>query len=235
MEKKNLSQQTAERLYTMIVVERRLAPGEKLPNELELSRELGVSRTTLREAIRTLAAQGVLAIQRGRGTFVSDAVKRINDFGFSALERMRGQLRDLFELRRIFEPSAARLACRRATGEELDEILARGREVEDCIRAGRDRTEADRAFHGAIVRATHNEFMMRLLPMISQAVATAIEAGDRQEQLAEDTLRDHALLMDFFRKRDETGAEHAMAIHMHHSIDVMGLEGESYCGDHGGQ
>ncbi len=69
MEKKNLSQQTAERLYTMIVVERRLAPGEKLPNELELSRELGVSRTTLREAIRTLAAQGVLAIQRGRGTF----------------------------------------------------------------------------------------------------------------------------------------------------------------------
>ena len=224
MEKKNLSQQTAERLYTMIVVERRLAPGEKLPNELELSRELGVSRTTLREAIRTLAAQGVLAIQRGRGTFVSDAVERINDFGFSALDRMRGQLRDLFELRRIFEPSAARLACRRATGEELDEILARGKEVEDCIRAGRDRTEADRAFHGAIVRATHNEFMMRLLPMINQAVAAAITSGQHKDQLAEDTRRDHALLMDFFRKGDAEGAGHAMAIHMHHSMDVMGLK-----------
>ena len=58
MEKKNLSQQTAERLYAMVAVERRLAPGEKLPGEVELSAELGVSRATLREAIRTLAAQG---------------------------------------------------------------------------------------------------------------------------------------------------------------------------------
>ena len=66
MEKKSLSQQTADRLYTMIVVERRLSPGEKLPSELDLSRELGVSRTTLREAISSLVAQGVLQIQRGR-------------------------------------------------------------------------------------------------------------------------------------------------------------------------
>ena len=72
MEKKSLSQQTADRLYTMIVVERRLSPGEKLPSELDLSRELGVSRTTLREAISSLVAQGVLQIQRGRGTFVAD-------------------------------------------------------------------------------------------------------------------------------------------------------------------
>ena len=57
----------------------------------------------------------------------------------------------------------------------------------------------------------------------ARMLAAAIEAGEGQEQLAEDTLRDHALLMDFFRKRDAAGAEHAMAIHMHHSIDVMGL------------
>ena len=54
-------------------------------------------------------------------------------------------------------------------------------------------------------------------------IALAISAGDHQDQLAEDTLRDHALLLEFFRKRDAAGAEHAMAIHMHHSIDVMGL------------
>ena len=66
--------------------------------------------------------------------------------------------------------------------------------------------------------------MMRLLPMINQAVATAVETGRHKDQLAEDTRRDHALLMDFFQKRDAEGAAHAMAIHMHHSIDVMGLE-----------
>lgn len=225
MEKQNLSRQTAQRLYNQIVAEKRLAPGEKLPNELELSRQLNVSRATLREAIRTLTTQGVLEVRRGRGTFVSEQVERVDDFGFSALDRVRGQLRDLFELRAIFEPQAARLACRRATGEELDEILEQGAAVEHCIRAGEDRTAADRAFHAAIVRATHNEFMMRLLPIISRAVETAIHSGGDPEVLAQITLQDHALLMEFLRKRDESGAEHAMAIHMRHAMDEMGLEG----------
>lgn len=224
MEKKSRTQQAAERLYNQIVVEKRLAPGEKLPNEVELSRALGVSRTTLREAMRTLAAQGVLEVRRGRGTYVSERAGEINDYGFSRLDRVRGQLRDLFELRSIFEPRAARLACRRATEEELAEILARGAAAERCIREGRDRTEADRAFHAAIVRAAHNEFLLRLLPMIHQAVETAIISGEHEETLAQVTLRDHALLMEFFRKRDMEGVEHAMAIHMRHSMDVMGLE-----------
>ena len=200
MEKKSLSQQTADRLYTMIVVERRLSPGEKLPSELDLSRELGVSRTTLREAIHVLASQKILEVRRGRGTFVAAEAAQVNDYGFSSLDQVRGELRDLFELRTIFEPSAARLACQRATPEEMEEILACGEAVDQCIRQNQDRTAADREFHAAIVRATH------------------------KDQLAEDTRRDHALLMDFFRKRDADGAAHAMAIHMHHSIDVMGLE-----------
>ena len=222
MEKKSLSQQTADRLYNMIVAERRMEPGEKLPNEVELARELGVSRTTLREALHALTSRNILEVRRGRGTFVSPQIAHINDYGFSDLEQLRGQLRDLFELREIFEPRAARLACLRATPEEMAEILSRGQAVDQCIRAGRDRTQADREFHAAIVRATHNEFMMRLLPMINQAVEAAVVSGEHKDQLAEDTRRDHALIMDFFRKRDAAGAEHAMAIHMHHSIDVMG-------------
>ena len=202
MSKRNLSQQTAERLYNSIVAEGTLRPGDKLPNEVELSQQLGVSRATLREAIRELAARGVLEVRR---------------------ERLQGQLRDLFELRSIFEPKAARLACQRATEEELRDILERGEAVERCIRAGQDRTEADRDFHAAIVRAAHNEFMVRLLPVIHQAVAAAVESGEHGEQLAEDTLRDHALLLEFLAKRDGEGAEHAMAIHMCRSMEVMGL------------
>ena len=224
MEKKSLSQQTAEGLYARIVAEGRPGPGEKLPNELELSQELGVSRTTLREAIRSLVTQGVLEVRRGKGTFVSEQVGKIEDFGFGGLERVKGQLRDLFELRSIFEPQAAKLACLRATEEELADILEKGAAVEACIRAGRDRVEADGAFHAAIVRATHNEFMVRLLPLIHRAVYTAVGAGEHGEQLAADTLRDHALLLEFFRRRDGAGAGHAMAIHMRHAMDGMGLE-----------
>lgn len=224
MKKANLSRQTARRLYSLIAAEKKIAPGEKLPNELELSREMGVSRATLREAIRELVTQGVLEVRRGRGTFVSEQVAEINDFGFSALDRVKGQLRDLFELRAVFEPEIAALACRRAGAEELADILARGEQVAACIRAGEDRTRADREFHAAIVRAAHNEFMVRLLPVISQAVETAIVTDEHGDRLAEDTLRDHALLMEFFRKRDPEGARHAMAIHMRHAMDEMGLE-----------
>ena len=67
-----LSEQTSDRLYEMIVEERGYAPGSKLPNENELSEELKVSRTTLREAISFLVAQGVLEIRRGKGTFVAE-------------------------------------------------------------------------------------------------------------------------------------------------------------------
>ena len=224
MKKPNLSQQTARRLYNLIAAEKKFVPGEKLPNELDLAQELGVSRATLREAIQSLAVQGVLEVRRGLGTFVSRRVEEIDDFGFSSLEQVRGQLRDLFELRTIFEPQAAALACRRATADELADILARGRDVETLIHSGADRTQADRAFHAAIIRGAHNEFMIRLLPVIDQAVETAIASGARREELAQATLRDHALLMEFFERRDPEGAQHAMAIHMRHAMDEMGLE-----------
>ena len=223
VDKTNLREQTARRLYTQIAVDGALAPGDKLPNEVELARQLGVSRATLREAIRDLTVQGVLEVRRGRGTFVARGAEE-HRLDFGQLEQVRGRLRDLFELRSIFEPQAARLACRRAGPEELADILEKGAAVERCIRAGQDRTQADLAFHAAIVRATHNEFMMRLLPTISQAVETAIADGGHREALAQVTLQDHALLMNFFRRRDEAGAEHAMAIHMLHAMEEMGLE-----------
>ena len=219
----NLSQQAGKTLYSWIAVEKRFRPGEKLPNEVELSAQLGVSRATLREALRALLVQGV-EVRRGRGTFVTQKAAQVEDFGFDDLARVRGQLRDLFELRTIFEPRAARLACRRATQRELEDILTQGEAVADCIRRGADRTRTDRAFHAAIVRAAHNEFMMRLLPMIDRAVETAIAAGAHKEALAQITLQDHALLLEFIRKRDGEGAEHAMAIHMRHAVEELGVE-----------
>ena len=224
MEKQNLSQQTAQRLYNMIVVEKQFSAGDKLPNEVELAQQLNVSRATLREAIHALTTQRILEVRRGRGTYVSSRVDQMEDFGFSTLDQVRGQLRDLFELRSIFEPQAARLACLRGSEEEMADIMAKGAEVEACIRAHRDRTQADREFHAAIVRAAHNEFMMRLLPTINQAVETAIGTGEKEDILAQITLRDHALLMEFFSRRDGEGARHAMAIHMRHAMDEMDLE-----------
>lgn len=221
MERKSLAQQTTERIYNSIVAEQGLKPGEKLPNELELSAQMGVSRTTLREALQTLIARGILEVRRGKGTFVTEQVDRIDDYGFTDLSRTRGQLRDLFELRSVVEPSAAQMACARATEEEMEEILRRGEAVQRCIATGHDRTEADRAFHGAILRGTHNEFFMRLIPLIHRAVTAAILTGEREAELAAHTARDHAMLMEFFRSRDGEGAQCAMGVHLRHAAALL--------------
>ena len=74
MQTENLSQRTAETLRAQILEEKKYRPGEKLPNENELAESIGISRTTLREAIRTLASEGLLEVRRGRGTFVAGSL-----------------------------------------------------------------------------------------------------------------------------------------------------------------
>ena len=103
----------------MITEDKIFAPGEQLPNENTLSSRLGVSRATLREAIRILAAQGVLDVYRGRGTFISPDIYTLNDIGLESMERVRVHLKDLYEARLLFEPEIASIVCRRASDTEL--------------------------------------------------------------------------------------------------------------------
>ena len=119
-----LTDQTADRLLHMIDSNPAYPPGAKLPNEPRLCQLFGVSRTTLREAVRSLAAQGYVEVRRGSGTFVLDR-SPAPDIGLQRLECLRTRLRDLFEIRMMLEPQAARLACLRGTDEELQEIARR--------------------------------------------------------------------------------------------------------------
>ncbi|MCC8165074.1 MAG: FadR family transcriptional regulator [Planctomycetes bacterium] len=228
MAKKTLSHQVEDTLFTVIVREERFARGQKLPNELELSKTLGVSRTTLREAVRSLVSQGILEVRRGKGTYIASDLDRHRDGPtFKNFSRIRTRLRDLFEMRLIFEPEIAALACRRASAEEMAEIIRLGREEEGVIRAGGDRTVPDQRFHQAIVAASHNEFIIDLVPTINEAVNIAITdngngAGDGR-LLSDHTLHDHAQIMDFLEARDAKGARYAMTIHLHHAMRILNI------------
>lgn len=160
---KRLSDRVADDILTMIMIEKRFLPGEKLPNETALSAELEVSRTTLREAFCILAANGVVEIRRGLGTFVREDF-RINKKGVSSLADIKTDVRDLYEMRLIVEPEAAYYAAMRASDEEIKHILRLGQQIEDEIACGKDRTETERNFHKAIAKATHiEEFRYRFL------------------------------------------------------------------------
>lgn len=217
-----LSEQTSDRLYEMIVEEGHYAPGSKLPNENDLSQALAVSRTTLREAISFLVAQGVLEIRRGKGTFVAAELPE-NGLDLSSLAglRARGRARDLFEMRFIFEPATVALACRRATAEELQQIQRKAERMEQVALEGGDWPLADQEFHWAIIKASHNEYMRRLYPIINSAVDEIMQLTENREQMQESAISDNKLILEFLLKRDEEGARNAMTIHMKHLISVL--------------
>ena len=217
-----LSERVADTLYGMIVEEKRYAAGSKLPNENELSAELEVSRTTLREAISFLVAQGVLEIRRGKGTFV---VAQLPDTGMDMTSlagiRSRGRARDLFEMRLIFEPETVALACRRASDEELRQIRKKAERVEQVASEGVDWPLADQEFHWAIIKASHNEYMRRLYPIINSAVNEILQISQNRQHMLDVALNDNRLILDFLLERDEAGARHAMSIHMKHLINTL--------------
>ena len=220
--KTKLSEQTADRLYEMIADEHRYLPGSKLPNENELSEELQVSRTTLREAISFLVAQGVLEIQRGKGTFVAAQLPTAGlDLTALAGMRSRGRARDLFEMRLLFEPATAALACQRATDEELEQIRKKAEKVELEARIGGDWPLADQEFHLAIMRASHNEYMRRLYPIINGAVNEILQISHNRQSMQETALADNRMILDFLLRRDDAGARYAMSIHMKHLVHLL--------------
>lgn len=225
IEEKRLSDKITNDILTMITIENKYAPGEQLPNELELSEELHISRTTLREAIRILVTNGILEIKRGRGTFVKEQLN-VDELShsFHDLSNATMNAKDLYEMRLIFEPEAAYYATLRATEQELEGILAYGETIEAKIKRGEDRTEVEQQFHRAIARATHNEFMDRLMPVIFQAINQGVILSKRKEHVVEDTIRDHRLIMDFMKARNAEGARNAMKIHILHAMQDLGME-----------
>ena len=217
-----LSEQTSKRLYESIVEEGKSPPGSKLPNENELSEALAVSRTTLREAVSYLVAQGVLEIRRGKGTFVAENLPAAGlDLSALASVRSRVRAKDLFEMRLIFEPATVALACQRATDEELELICKKARRVERIAAEGGNWPLADQEFHWAIIKASHNEYMRRLYPIINGAVDEIMQIAKNRQKMQDIALSDNLLILDFLLQRDEAGARHAMSIHMKHLINTL--------------
>lgn len=223
MQKENLSQRTAETLKAQILEEKIYKYGEKLPNENELSQTLGISRTTLREAIRILTSEGILVVKRGRGTFVADQFDQYTDSSMDMQElfKMKVTLRDLYEARMIFEPEAAALACKRATDKEIEHILALGEACQRQVKLdpqGKNRIASESAFHGAIIKASHNDFLSQFMPTLTQTIEQTFALNYNLDVIAEDAYKDHILIMDFLKKRDGQAIKSAVTIHLHHAV-----------------
>ncbi|MCB8818820.1 MULTISPECIES: FadR/GntR family transcriptional regulator [Desulfosporosinus] len=222
-DKRSLAENVADNILAMITIDKKYALGDKLPNENELSEELQVSRTTLREAIRILVAYNVLEIQRGKGTYIKNNRELNEVLGLKELSTFQLNMKDLYEMRLIFEPQSAYYAAKRATDKELERILYYGKLEEELILKKEDRTEVEQAFHKSIAKATHNEFMNRLMPILYQAIDKGVLLSDTNEEMVQNTLNDHRMIMEFLSKRDAEGAKTAMKLHIIHAMRGFGI------------
>ena len=218
---KRLSDDVAETIMSMIKVEKKYNPGDKLPNELQLSEELGVSRITLREAIRILVARNVLEIKRGKGTFIREDYTPKMVAGLEDTASAKVDIDDLYEMRLIFEPEIAYYATRRASGRELERIFAIGKEIEELLLKGIDYTHKEMMFHCSIANATHNEFINQLEPVLHQSIEKGVYLYETEHIPVEQVISEHRMIMEFMKNRNAEGARSAMRVHIMHAIDQL--------------
>ena len=198
-----------------MVLDGRLRPGDRLPSERALSEALGVSRPTVREAIRSLQAMNIVETRRGSGTFVSSlSVEELLRPLQFALALSDFALEHLFEVRLMLEPGAAALAAERAEEVELRRLqgcLLRGSSVD---LSADDLVALDIELHEEIATAAHNPLLERLLASISELAQKSRLYTVQLPGVAAQTADEHGDIVQAIRARDPGRARLAMTAHI---------------------
>ena len=186
-----------------------------LPPEPLLCEQFGVSRTVVREAVKSLVAKGMLHTGPKVGTKVQPA-ERWNLFDpdvvawQSKVGLTREFLRDLQELRRIVEPAAARLAAERATQADIDEIEAAYQGMKSAIEQGGDYVASDLRFHQGLLRACHNRMVWQMSKALGALLRTSFEISTSLVNAPWTSLPLHRAVLDAVIAGDAQAAEQAV-------------------------
>jgi GntR family transcriptional repressor for pyruvate dehydrogenase complex len=199
-----------------VVAREQLGPGTQLPPERELAEMLGVSRPTVREALRLLQERGLVRMRVGSGTFVTDvpassvadSIERFLVFGSCSYE-------ELLTARRILEPDMAALAAERATPEDLTRLGELVEAIETACASNdvENYADVDASFHEALASATHNRLIVAIAHSFERVMREWIRAVT-EVLVAEEGARSHRLVYDALLAGDADRAREAMLIHM---------------------
>lgn len=199
-----------------MIVQGELRPGQRLPPEKELSERLGLSRNSLREAVKALDMMRVLDVRRGDGTYVTSLEPRLllEAMTFVADLHQDGSVLEIFEVRRVLEPPTAALAAAHIGDEQLEEL----RDVVGAVDPGfsvEELVEHDLDFHQRVAAATGNNYLMGLLDSLSGATVRArIWRGIADGGSVRRTIDEHRAILAALERRDGTLAQALMLAHI---------------------
>lgn len=191
--------------------------GSSIPPEPQLCEAFGVSRTVVREAIKSLVAKGMLSTGPKVGTRVLPAEQwNWFDPDLVAWQSKAGLskefLRDLQELRRVVEPAAVRLAAERATAADIAAIEAAFAGMKQAIEEGGDYVSHDLRFHQGLLRACHNRMMVQMSKAIGALLRTSFEISTSKPDGPRESLPLHRAVLDAVIARQPAKAEKAILV-----------------------
>lgn len=188
-----------------------LLPGARL-RETELAERLGISRTPVREAIRQLEADGLVAHIPRQGATI-----RVLDYT---------EVMELYEMRAVLEGTAARLAARAASELELDELAALNEEL-SATRDTRAAYELNRQFHMTLLDAAKNRYLIKSVNALQKTLLIIGPSTLAEADRAHQAVREHGDLLEALRARDGTRAEALMRAHIEaaHRVRLRALRG----------
>jgi len=210
---KNVHGHTLDLLGEAIVAGR-YAPGNSIPPEPTLCEELGVSRTVVREAVKSLVAKGLVTTGPKVGTRVTaQALWNWFDPDVVAWQTKAGLTRDFLremqELRRVLEPAAVRIAADRATAEDIAQLEAAYAGMKDAIDNGGDYVLHDLQFHQGLLRACHNRMVGQMSNALAALLRTSFEISTSRPDGPATSLPLHRAVLDAVIARAPQRAEKA--------------------------
>lgn len=193
---------TVMQRITQAIMNRELKPGDPLPSEAELSENMGVGKSSVREAIKMLGIMGIVESVQGEGTFVRESVdeRGINPLVYQMV-LIQGGNDSIFELRMMFEPAYTRLAMQKATLQDIEAIRQTVERLEARVDRGEQTAQDDLAFHEAILNATHNQYVIKIGMTVLQLFEASISSS--MTNIPDRAIRDHKHILSAFIQKDE--------------------------------
>jgi GntR family transcriptional repressor for pyruvate dehydrogenase complex len=219
----SLADRVAE-VLTDEITSGRLSPGDRLPTEIQLVKQLGVSRTVVREAVSRLRNAGLVEPRQGAGVFVLAPRVKPLDLSVEA-QRTKASVLQIVEVRQAMEGEAAALSATRATPTDIRRIRAALKAIDADVRAGGDGVDADLAFHQSVVDSTGNPVLAETLRYIGSLMRSGMRVTRANEARRADftaqVRREHQLMLEAIEVRDPEAARAAARQHMEHAAERL--------------